>query len=333
MSRRPLLWTSLALIVAGSAAAILLYWSLLRNLDNRPVEFEVPAGSSATQVLELLADHGLLSSPLAGRLYLLLWGADRQFRFGHYEVPARVRPIDVLEQILEGQVETVTVTVVEGTDSSTIAQLCVDAGIGTPDEWQGALIQTSWIEDLSPAASSLEGYLFPDTYRFAIGLDAAAAAHHMVDRFRDVWRPLANTSGQLWGSPHEVVILASLVEAETSVADERPRIAGVFLNRLNRGMLLQCDPTVVYALKRQGLWQGRLLRRHLQLDDTYNTYRYPGLPPGPINSPGEPALAAVLDPEAHSYLYFVARPGGGHTFSRSLADHNRAVAELRRSRR
>ena len=127
--------------------------------------------------------------------------------------------------------------------------------------------------------------------------------------------------------------MASLVEAETSLDEERARIAGVFVNRLRRGMLLQGDPTVAFALKRRGEWQGRLLRVHWQVDDPYNTYRYPGLPPGPINSPGKAALAAALTPEQHSYLYFVAKPGGGHTFSRSLKEHNRAVARLLRSRR
>ena len=124
-----------------------------------------------------------------------------------------------------------------------------------------------------------------------------------------------------------------MVEAETSLPSERPRIAGVFLNRLRLGMLLQCDPTVVFALKRRGEWSGRLLRVHWQVDDPYNTYRYPGLPPGPINSPGRASLAAAIAPERHRFLYFVARPDGGHVFSATLEDHNRAVARLLRVRR
>ena len=127
--------------------------------------------------------------------------------------------------------------------------------------------------------------------------------------------------------------MASLVEAETSLPEERARVAGVYLKRLRRGMLLQCDPTVVYALKRREEWTGRLLRIHWEMDDPYNTYRYPGLPPGPINSPGRAAIVAAMHPEPTPYLYFVARPGGGHTFSRTLDEHNRAVAELRRSHR
>ena len=161
----------------------------------------------------------------------------------------------------------------------------------------------------------------------------SAAARHLVDRFRTVWREEIDASPELWGSPFEVVTLASLVEAETGVSGERGRVAGVYLNRLRRGMLLQCDPTVIFSLKRRGEWTGRLLRIHWGVDDPYNTYRYPGLPPGPINSPGRAALTAAISPEEHGYLYFVAAPGGGHTFSRTLAEHNRAVAVWQRSRR
>jgi UPF0755 protein len=184
-----------------------------------------------------------------------------------------------------------------------------------------------------PEADSLEGFFFPDTYQFALGTGADAAARHLVDRFRAVWDEERARIDQAWGSPFEVLVLASLVEAETPVAAERERVAGVFVNRLRRGMLLQCDPTVVFALKRRGEWTGRLLRVHWGVDDPYNTYRYPGLPPGPINSPGRASLRAAMSPEIHGYLYFVAAPGGGHVFSRTLAEHNRAVARWQRSRR
>ncbi len=180
-----------------------------------------------------------------------------------------------------------------------------------------------------PDATSLEGYFFPDTYRFAIGVPAQVVARHMVDRFTEVWHEERRVVDGLWGSPLEVVTLASLVEAETSLPSERGLVAGVFVNRLHRGMLLQCDPTVVYALKRRNEWKGRLYRIHWETDDPYNTYRYPGLPPGPINSPGRAALTAAMAPEATPFLYFVAKPGGGHTFSRTLTEHNRAVARLR----
>jgi UPF0755 protein len=297
------------------------------------VDLTVPPGAAATSVLEDLNRQGLLPSVLAGKLYLRLFAGGRNLHFGHYQVPAHSRPVDVLELLLDGRVETIEVTIVEGSGLETISERFSAAGIGQPGDWQEVVQRTEWVADIAPDASSLEGFLFPETYRFSVGASAEIAARHMVDRFHKVWQEETAATLPRWGIPLEVVTLASLVEAETSLAEERPRIAGVFLNRLRRGMLLQCDPTVVYALKQLGQWQGRLLRLHWQTDHPYNTYRYPGLPPGPICAPGRAALAAAIEPENHSYLYFVASPGGGHTFSRTLREHNRAVARLQRSRR
>lgn len=225
-------------------------------------------------------------------------------------------------------------TIIEGSDLETVSRRFIEAGIGDKERWAEVVRSVAWVADLAPGITTLEGFLFPETYRFSVGTRAETAAHHMVDRFLHVWQEeTSQLPGPAWGSPLEVLTLASLIEGETSVAAERARIAGVFLNRLRIGMLLQCDPTVVYALKQRGEWQGRLLRLHWQVDHPYNTYRYPGLPPGPISSPGQAALRAALQPEESSYLYFVASPDGGHTFSRTLKEHNRAVARLRRARR
>jgi UPF0755 protein len=226
-----------------------------------------------------------------------------------------------------------SITVVEGADTESIGAEFSRLGVGSAEDWAAFSGRLDWIGDLAPSAPSLEGFFFPDTYHFAVGISAEAAARHLVDRFFEVWSDESEQVDELWGTPLEIVTLASLVEAETSVPEERARVAGVYLNRLRRGMLLQCDPTVVFALKQRGEWKGRLLRIHWEVDDPYNTYRYPGLPPGPINSPGRAALVAALDPETTPFLYFVARPGGGHTFSRTLAEHNRAVNELFQSRR
>jgi len=333
MARRLLLASAALVLVVVASAAVAAHRTLWRQLDNPPVELEVEPGSSARRVLDQLAESGLLPSRFAGRVYLAVCGTGRSLHFGHYRVAARTRPVDVLERLLQGIVETIRVTVVEGSLAGELGELCASAGVGTAEQWQRTIRRGELVTDIAPEASSLEGFLFPDTYLFAVGISADEAAGHMVARFREVWRELSARTDPVPGSSFETVTLASLVEAETSVPEERARIAGVFRNRLRRGMLLQCDPTVVYALKQAGRWQGRLLRRHWLLDDPYNTYRYPGLPPGPINSPGRAALAAALAPESHSFLYFVARPGGGHTFSQTLAEHNRAVAELRRARR
>ena len=320
-------------MAAGAAVALWVHGLLWRPLDNPTVRLEVDEGAAGREVLSQLADEHLLPSKLAGRLYLRLLSDGRTIRFGRYVIPARSRPADILEQLLDGVVETLELTVVEGSTAEEIGELAAAAGLGTLEDWGRLIENAEPVRDLAPDTPSLEGFLFPDTYRFAVGLSAEEAAHHMVDRFREVWTKEARSGGPGWGDPLEVVTLASLVEAETSVPSERRRIAGVFANRLDRGMLLQCDPTVVYALKRRGEWRGRLLRRHWQTDDPYNTYRYPGLPPGPINSPGRAALAAAVSPEDHSYLYFVAAPEGGHAFSRTLAEHERAAARLYASRR
>jgi UPF0755 protein len=309
------------------------HWALLRPATPVAVDLEIAEGATQTSVLRQLAAENLLPSMVGGRLYIHLFANHRSVHFGRYRVPAASRPIDVLERILDGRVETIELTIIEGLTESEVAERCVAAGVGSTAEWQATLARADWIQDLAPGATTIEGFLFPETYRFSIGSSAAIVAQHMVSRFRRVWQEELAAASPPWGSPYEVVTLASLVEAETSLASERPTIAGVFVNRLQRGMLLQCDPTVVYALKLSGQWQGRLLRLHWQLDHPYNTYRYPGLPPGPINSPGRQALRAALAPERHRYLYFVASPTGGHTFSETLKEHNRAVARLQRARR
>lgn len=326
-----------ALIISCLAAiggsAYWLWTQLYQHRSPRAVELAIPEGLSGREVLTVLEDHDLLGSTLAGRIYLRYAADGRSIHFGRYRIDTGSRPADVLDRLLEGRVEMITVTVVEGSDLATVAIQMAAAGIGTESEWLSIAERVDWIEDLAPEAPSLEGFLFPDTYQFAEGTGVGAAARHLVDRFRSVWSDEASGSSELWGAPFDVLILGSLVEAETAVATERGRVAGVYLNRLRRGMLLQCDPTVVFSLKRRGEWTGRLLRVHWGVDDPYNTYRYPGLPPGPINSPGREAIRAAISPDEHPYLYFVASPDGGHAFSRTLAEHNRAVARWQRSRR
>lgn len=332
-ARRILAAIAAVVVVVSAAGAVWVRSSLYRVCTEREIELVVPEGMTGREVLRMLRRRGLLGSELAGRLYLRAAADGRSIHFGHYRIGAGSRPADVLDRLLEGRVEMRTVTVVEGSDVAAVAQQMASAGVGSEAEWLEVAGRVEWIRDLAPEATSLEGFLFPDTYQFAVGIAVEDAARHLVDRFHAVWSEEAAAAPDPWGDPYAVVTLASLVEAETGVAGERERVAGVYLNRLRRGMLLQCDPTVIYALKRRGEWNGRLLRIHWGVDDPYNTYRYPGLPPGPIDSPGRASLDAALHPEEHDFLYFVASPDGGHTFSRTLAEHNRAVARWQRSRR
>jgi UPF0755 protein len=324
----------LVVVLALAAGAVVWLWrSLSLPVTLEGEAFVVAEGMSGREALTELERRGLLRSALAGRIYLRFAADGRWIHYGHYRFPRGSRPVDILERLLDGRVEMVTVTVVEGSDSTAVGAVMSAAGIGDEAGWAAAATRTEWITDLAPEASSLEGFFFPDTYQFAVGIGVEDAARHLVERFRTVWAESVAGESPALVSVYETVILASLVEAETPLEGERAKVAGVFANRLDRGMLLQCDPTVVFALKRRGEWTGRLLRVHWQVDDPYNTYRYPGLPPGPINSPGRAALRAAIDPMEHEFFYFVASPEGGHTFSRTLGAHNRAVAVWQRSRR
>ena len=322
-----------AALASAAGCGLWFHHMLWGTRTEAPLSLEIAAGSTARLIIEQFHEHGLVPSPLAARLYLRARADGRSMHFGRYRFDAGLRPVDVLEMALDGNLEMFEVTLLEGDSASEVGDVFSALGVGDQEEWLSLLSRVEWIAPVVPDAPSLEGFFFPDTYRFAVGIDAEAAAHHLTDRFLAVWREERSTVDALWGSPLEIVTLASLVEAETSIAEERPLVAGVFVNRLRRGMLLQCDPTVIYALERRNEWRGRLLRVHLEVDDPYNTYRYPGLPPGPINCPGRAAIAAALNPASTQFLYFVARPGGGHTFSRSLAEHNQAVARLRAARR
>ncbi len=322
----------LAVLFATGGAALWWRHTLWTPADNPRSTLEIQTGAASMAILQQLAQAGVMPSVLAGRLYLEGPARGREMHWGTYVIPARSRPVDILEVLLQGRVKQLTLTVVEGTNSSDIQGILEAAGVMDTDLWPLLTGDSRMIADLAPGASSLEGFLFPDTYTFSTGVDAPTVARVMVDRFRTVWAQeyVAGRQSQL--TTLDLVTLASLVEAETGVAQERERVAGVFVNRLDRGMLLQCDPTVVFALQRRGEWTGRLLRVHWNVDDPYNTYQYPGLPPAPINNPGRAALRAAMNPEKHTLLYFVADDSGGHTFSSTLKQHNLAVAKRRRSR-
>jgi len=328
-------WAAVFLLAVFFVAGITALWwrhALCTPTDNPELTLDIRTGAASMTILHQLAQTGLMPSVPAGRLYLEGPARGREMQWGTYVIPARSRPVDTLEMLLQGRVKQLTLVVVEGTSSSDIQEILQEAGVLETDSWPSVIADSRMITDLAPGVSSLEGFLFPDTYTFSTGVNALTVARVMVDRFRTVWAEEHATGSQSPMTTLDTVTLASLIEAETAVPTERIRVAGVFVNRLDRGMLLQCDPTVVFALQRRGEWTGRLLRVHWKVDDPYNTYRYPGLPPAPINNPGRAALRAALNPEKHALLYFVADDSGGHTFSSTLKQHNLAVAKRRRSR-
>jgi UPF0755 protein len=183
------------------------------------------------------------------------------------------------------------------------------------------------LRDIDPNARSVEGYVFPETYALPRRTTAPMLVTQMVDRFKHVTADLRAEAGARGVNPRELVTLASLVEKETAKAEERPLVAAVYRNRLRIGMPLQCDPTVIYALRQAGVYNGNLTRANMQIDSRYNTYRYPGLPPGPIAAPGRAALEAAAHPADVPYLYFVSKNDGTHVFATTLAEHNRNVQQ------
>jgi UPF0755 protein len=288
-------------------------------------------GMSASAMLARLGEAGVLERPRIARAYLSWTGGGAQLQAGEYRFDAASGPLDVVARLRAGDVLLHEVTVPEGLDFEQVAELVATAGFAGKEALLAAFAQTSRIAEHDPDATDLEGYLFPDTYRFSRDPGADSIADRMVRQFEQAvgadYATRAKTAGL---TVREAVTLASLIEEETSVPEERRRISAVFHNRLARRVPLQCDPTVLYALKREGRPVNKLYSKHLQFDSPYNTYRYPGLPPGPIANPGKASLEAAVEPIKSRELYFVALPGrGGHAFSETLEQHNRAVERWR----
>lgn len=287
---------------------------------------EIAPGSSAMRIGRQLESEGVVRSQFA--FDLLRWVKRGTLRAGEYRFDQPATVADVYARIERGDVYTKTVIVPEGANIFDIAARLEQAGFGTQQEFlEEQTRQVALIADLDPAAKSLEGYLFPDTYRFARKTTQAQIAAAMVKRFRQQIALLG-----LRQNVHQVVTIASLIERETAVDAERPLIASVFVNRLARQMPLMTDPSVIYGLELNRLWRGTIYQSDLKRKTAYNTYLHTGLPPGPIANPGIPSLRAAMDPAHTDYLYFVAAgadPQGHSLFSSTLEEHARNVAGYR----
>ena len=288
-------------------------------------------GTPALETARRLVDRGVLASRWPFLVCYTLGRPRRSLKAGEYLFDRPLRPIDVYRKLIHGDVYLHTVVIPEGSDRFDMARILSQRLGISPQDFLRASQRAEAIQDLDPGAASLEGFLFPDTYRFPRSANAPTVIAAMLGRFRRVWETPAGAGDPL---PHanlrEVLTLASLVEKETPSPEERPLIAGVFTNRLAKRMPLQCDPTVIYAARLDGRPIGLIQQSDLQFDSPYNTYRYAGLPPGPIASPGEASIRAALHPAATPYLYFVSNLHGGHIFARTLAEHQKNVARYRR---
>jgi peptidoglycan lytic transglycosylase G len=312
------------LLVAAAAAGGA--WLLLIPYGPSSETFvTIPPGSSATAIGRRLEASGVVRTRYAFDL-VRAWHPNKLLA-GTYRFDHPLPVTEVYAQIAHGDVYTKSLTIPEGSNIFDIAARVEQAGLGSRTSFLDAARQTGLIADLDPQATSLEGYLFPDTYRFSPTMSAAQIAAAMVHRFRQAASQLG-----LDQNVHRVVTMASLVERETAVDAERPLVASVFENRLDKKMPLNTDPAVIYGLELTSRWRGAIYASDLTRDTPYNTYLHTGLPPGPVANPGLPSLRAAMDPARTNYLYFVAASvnAQGHSlFAATLDEHNRNVAEYR----
>jgi UPF0755 protein len=321
--------------------------------DATPIAVEVPRGASFPQVLERLVEAGVVPADeaLYFKLLVLHRGAASKVTAGAHSFRGDMTPEEILAELVRAQkAEEVRVTVPEGRNILEVADILAQAGFGTAGEILDIMRDPALREELGIAGDSVEGYLFPDTYKFPAKATPAQVIRKMVEQHRRVWSGLRRSHREAveelertlhWGD-REIVIMASLVEKETAAKHERPLIAGVFLNRLRfhsfQPKRLETDPTIIYgctALVEKSAacqqFEGRIRRIHLRdPDNPYNTYTHEGLPPGPITNPGKAALEAVLAPKKSRFLYFVSRNDKTHQFSKSIAEHEAAVEKYMR---
>ncbi len=323
------------LLLVGSLTYAAWYYEVhapKRALDAPAQELVVPSGASAPSIGEQLHSLELVRHPLIFRALVMLRGDGLRLKAGTYSLEGPLSLDQIVDRLVQGAVVRHDLTVPEGKSLEEIAAIAATRGIDAR-AFLAAAADPSPIRDLDFAAPDLEGYLFPDTYDVSQEADAARdLALRMTQRFREVMTPLIPQVVPSGLTLRQVVTLASLVELETARAEERPRIAAVFRNRMKRGMLLQTDPTVIYALRQAGRYDGNIRKQDLMVESPYNTYKYAGLPPGPIGSPGREALLAVLQPAPVKDLYFVSRNDGTHQFSETLVQHEQAVTRYQRRR-
>ena len=328
--KRTIIILAFLVVIVGLAAAAREILQPYRGYAGE-VLVEIPPGTQAPEVASRLVEKGVLAHRWP---FLLIYTAGRwrhHLKAGEYLFDRSLRPLDVYRKIVRGEVYFRTVVIPEGSNRFDIARI-LQRRLGiAPDDFLRVTQQASPIHDLDPQAPSLEGYLFPDTYRFEYHPTAAHIAMTMLARFREVLQQnFQQDLGQSGEDLHQVMTLASLVEKETPDTNERAIVAQVFELRLQKEMLLQCDPTVAYAAELDQLPAAPITESDLNLQSPYNTYVHTGLPPGPICNPGKASILAALHPASTHYLYFVSNNNGGHRFASTLAEHRRNVARYRK---
>jgi UPF0755 protein len=300
---------------------------------------EIAKGSSPSAVVKKLASEGIIKHEWPLILYLKGTGAGSTLRAGEYDFPSPISPLNALARIQRGQRRLDRLTVIEGWTRWDIARAMVkipEMRLSNETEALELMSDVSLIRDLDPAATNLEGYLYPDTYEFSPETSPAELIEMMIKRFRAVWRPEWSEKARILNiSPREVVTVASIIETEAKLADERPLVASVIYNRLQRSIPLAVDSSIIYASKLEGKWRndGKVYKSDVERRSPYNTRLHTGLPPGPIASPGESSLLAAVNPTETDYLYYVrepARDDGAHNFYTNSSDFEAGVQALRK---
>lgn len=296
------------------------------------IYIEVAPRANTGQIADLLVKSGILRSRLPFLLYIRYKNLGTHIQAGEYRFAEPATPIQVAQRLVRGDISFHSITIPEGMTARETIELLAKNGLGDPGEMQQLLRRTDWIQDIDPKARSLEGYLFPETYRFGRKADSETIIKTMVNQFRiKIAKILAlHPAPPGWTVPR-VVILASMVEKEVKQAVEAPMVASVLVNRLEKNMPLACDATVIYAMKTEGIYAGRLGKADMAIESPYNTYIHPNLPPGPISNPGENSLRAALSPARTSYYYYVSRNDGTHQFSVDYNSHVNAVNRFQKS--
>ena len=317
----------MAIIGAGA-----LYFSLAQPYQgfSNPVILDFPKGTNTSEMAAELANAGVIRSSWQFLMARALRSSAR-LQAGEYQFTQPASVWTVFDRITRGDVFFYELVVTEGANIFDIAENVNRLGFLKGSDFLVAARNPALIRDLAPQAPTLEGYLFPSTYRVTRNANEQQLCRMMTDLFRKKWQELARAPDAR--PMNEVVTLASLIEKETAVPDERPLVASVYANRLRRGMALDCDPTTIYAALLEARYRGAIYKSDLESVNAYNTYRHAGLPPGPIANPGLASLKAALAPASTDYLYFVAKAdgSGGHHFSTSISEHGRAVVDYRRS--
>lgn len=327
------------IILLGGGFALWVRKTVTTPVEHEPADriVSIDQGAGTQAIVARLAEAGIVPHPLALKIYLRVTGKGNNLKAGDYKFSSPISPLQAIEKLRRGEVFLERVTIPEGFNRFEIAEaFATKTGKATTEEFLRLIDDQTPIRRIDPEARNLEGYLFPDTYNFNTKTTPQDLIRGMVNRFEEVFTAeWSARASQLGLTVHQVVTLASIIEKEAKVPDERPHMASVFFNRLKRGMPLASDPTFIYAAILAGDYDGNPNQlRYRGRQSPYNTYLFSGLPPGPIASPGRESLEAVLHPDTTDDLYFVVNgTGGRHKFSRTAAEHEAAVEEYRRQQR